>query len=458
MILAIVVVIIGAFVFAGGAMNGGLPVEVAVAERGPIREFVDERGKTRLPQAYNLTMPFDGRISPIEFMEGAPVYKGQVVAQIVPSDLDLSVEAASASVDRLKASIKENDDVSVETTELHQSRSFAESMDRTVEAAKAQVESGKAKLDYSNSNLERIRKMFQTKTATQDEMERAQLNQVQANVEYQQSVLIERATEAIQAATALLPTAVQQYMDRKGLTHDVLKMQLAEAEVRLKQAERDRLRGEIRSPIEGVVLERAISDERQLTSGTPLLKIGRLEDLEVEADILSQDVVNVKEQDPVEISGPAIGHKPAHGIVKRIYPAGFTKISSLGVEQQRVRVVISINKEDLDRLRKNRDLGVDYRVRVRVITADKNDALIVPRSSLFRGGDGRWQLFVVRDGRARLQAVDTGLMNDETVEIASGVQPNDMVVLAPETSLRDGVRVKPIERVRMATSQSADGD
>ena len=119
------------------------------------------------------------------------------------------------------------------------------------------------------------------------------------------------------------------------------------------------------------MLERAFSDERQVTAGTVLLKIGRLENLEVEADILSQDVVNVKEKDPVEITGPAIGPTPAHGTVKRIYPAGFTKVSSLGVEQQRVKVIIAIDPPDLARLRNQRDLGVDYRVRVRVFTAEK---------------------------------------------------------------------------------------
>jgi multidrug efflux pump subunit AcrA (membrane-fusion protein) len=112
----------------------------------------------------------------------------------------------------------------------------------------------------------------------------------------------------------------------------------------------------------------------------------------------------------------------------------------------------------LARLRKERDLGVDYRVRVRVITADKGDALTVPRSVLFRGGDGKWQLYVIRDSRARLQPVDTGLMNDETAEITSGLKADEQVVLAPETSLRDGVRVKPIERSRGVTGQSPDGD
>ena len=347
------------------ALTSGLPVEAAAAVRGTVQEYVDDRGKTRLPQTYNITMPLEGRISAIDLIEGTPVHKDQVVARIVPSDLELSVERATAAVDRLKASIRENDDASVETTGLQQSLEYVKSIDRTVEAAKAQVESGRAKLDYANSNVDRFRRMNQSKTATQDELEQAQLQQVQASVEYQQDLLIERAIEALQAATALLPTGVRQYIERKGLTHDVLKMQLEEANVRLKETERDRNRGELRSPVDGVVLERPISDERQVAAGTILLKIGRLEDLEVEADILSQDVVNVKDGDAVEITGPAIGNTPARGTVKRIYPAGFTKVSSLGVEQQRVKVIVAFNPEDLARLRSERDLGIDYRVRVR---------------------------------------------------------------------------------------------
>ena len=189
-----------------------------------------------------------------------------------------------------------------------------------------------------------------------------------------------------------------------------------------------------------------------------LLKIGQLADLEVEADILSQDVVNVKEGDVVEITGPAIGPTAVRGKVTRIYPAGFTKVSSLGVEQQRVKVIISFMPDDLARLRKERDLGVDYRVRVRVFTATKEDALTAPRSALFRGGDGRWQVFAIRDGRARLQNIDTGLMNDEAVEIKSGLQAEELVVLAPETSLKEGVKLKAIERARSSGGQLPEGD
>jgi HlyD family secretion protein len=452
-VAAIVVV-----VFASKFMNGGVSVEAATARRGSIAEFVEERGKTRLPQTYNVTMPFDARIAPIDLLEGATVKKDQVVAQVLPTDLQLNVEEATAAVDRLKASIVENDDASVESTGLKQSLNFVTSMDRTVDAARERVKAGSAKQEYASSNLSRIQRMRQTNAATEDDLERAKVEQVQASVDYQQDLLVLRAMEAMQAATALMPIAVKQYIDRKVLTHEVLENQLHEAEVQLKEAQRDQKRGDLKSPVDGVVLDRAKSDEQQATAGTVLLKIGRMEDLEVEADILSQDVVNVKQDDDVEITGPAIGPTPARGKVVRIYPAGFTKTSSLGVEQQRVKVIIGFNAEDLARLRSERGLGVDYRVRVKVFTVQKDNALVVPRSSLFRGGDGGWQLFAISDGKAKLQPVKIGLMNDESAEITDGIKPEDQVILAPETSLRDGLRVKPIVREQRAAQNVPAGD
>jgi HlyD family secretion protein len=174
-----------------------------------------------------------------------------------------------------------------------------------------------------------------------------------------------------------------------------------------------------------------------------LLKIGRLEELQIEADVLSQDVVAVKPGDDVEISGPTIGPTPARGSVERVYPAGFTKVSSLGVEQQRVRVIVGFMTTNLERVRRDRGIGTDYRVSVRIFTKSKSDATVIPRSALFRAAEGNWQVFAVRDGRARLQPVETGLMNDETVEVIKGLGEGEVVVLAPETSLADGARVSP---------------
>jgi HlyD family secretion protein len=158
--------------------------------------------------------------------------------------------------------------------------------------------------------------------------------------------------------------------------------------------------------------------------------------------VLSLDVVGAKQGDPVRIYGPAIGTPDAKGTVARVYPAGFTKVSSLGVEQQRVKVIIHFDAEDLTRLRSERDLGVGYRVRVQITTAEKSEALVVPRSALFRGSDGEWRVYAIRDGRATIVPVEIGLFNDKLAEVVEGLAERDRVIVAPESGLEPGMRVK----------------
>lgn len=441
MIVAVVLVAVVLTGLSFGRWSSGVPVEVAKVTRGPIREYIDEEAKTRLAETYLVTMPYAGRIEAIELPEGTQVKTGQAVARIVRKDLELNVAAAQAAIERLKASIVENGDTSVEETGYQQALSFVESMDRTVEAATARVTSGLAKLDYAEKSLARIRRAFDTKAKTQDELDQAQVSQVESSVDYQQDVLVQRAMQAMQAATALMPTSLRQYIKRKTLSTEVLNKQLQEAQVQLDKALQEQERGTMSSPIDGVVLERLVSNERQLPAGELLLRIGRWEDLQIEADVLSQEVVRIKPGNLVEVSGPAIGTPTAKATIDRIYPAGFTKVSSLGVEQQRVKTIARFDSIDLTRLRTERDLGVDYRVRVRVFTAEKESALVVPRSALFRGPTGEWRVFAVRDGKAVLERVTLGLANDERAEVTSGLAEGDQVVLAPETTLTAGQAV-----------------
>jgi len=428
-----------------GGFSPGAAVEAAKVRRGAIREFVDEQAKTRLPQTYCITMPQDGRIEAVDWPEGTRVAKDQVVARIVPTDLDLAVREAEAGVARLEASIRENADVRVEETGYEQAVQYVKSMVASVQAAAERVTAGKAKLDFADRDLARVKRLAATGARTQDDLERTELAQVESDVAYKQDRLGHAAMVAMAAATDLMPTMVRQYIDRKELSGDVLKKQKLEAEVRLEQARRNQQRGTMRSPVDGVVLARLVTNERFLTAGTPLLEIGRLEELEVESDILTLDAAEVKEGDPVEIYGPAIGRKPARGTVARVYPAGFTKLSSLGVEQQRVKVIIRFAEGELERLAGNR-LGVGYRVRVRIITADKPQTLIVPRSALFRAADNSWRVFAIRNGQARLQSVEVGMMNDEQAEIEKGLTEGESVVLAPESTLIDGTKVSVVEK------------
>ncbi len=457
----IVVLVLGA-VCAGLIVenfSGGTPVDVAQVRRGTIQQFVDEQGKTRLPQTYLITMPYPGRIAPITLSEGKRVSKGATVAQVVPEDLALAVRAAEAAADRLEASIAENLDTQLEELIKKQALEYVASMEQAVEAAAKQVEAGLAKKNYADVNLRRMEGLFQRGAATEDEVERAKLQQVESTVEWVQDRLTHSTVKTLKAATEYLPAIVQRYIDERQLTDAVLRQQLAEAVAQLDQVKLNQRRGTLTSPVDGVVLRRFVTDERFLPAGEPLLEIGRLEDLQIEADILSVEVVRVKEGNRVLIYGPAVGHHPtedrnyALGTVEKVYPAGFTKISSLGVEQQRVKVVVRLDPDDSRWLREERGWGVGYRVRVRIVTGEKSNVLLIPRSALLRDSEGKWFVYVVAGRRIASRYVQLGMTNDIAAEVVDGLSEGERVVCNPESELAPGARVV-IERT---VTERADG-
>ncbi len=424
------------------ALSSGVPVKSAAVERGPIRAYVEERATTELPQTYLITMPYDGRIEPIEWAENTPVSRGDVVARLAPEDLEWALAEAQAQYDRANAAVAENADLTVEQFVLDQASKFVEAAKASAAGAKTQIDSGWAALRYANNDLRRVQDLRRTSAQTEDDLEQAVLRQVQSDAAYRQAVESYKTMRWFEIATDLMPKMVQRYIDRKEkLTAEVLAQQRAEAFARLQRAKLDFARGTLTSPIDGVVTKRHQTNRRQLSAGTVLLEIGRLEDLQVEAEVLTLDVANVQPGQEVEIFGPAIGATPVRGSVRRVDPAGFTKISSLGVEQQRVKVVIDFDAATLQRLLAERRLGVAYRVRVRIITDAKTEALVVPRSALFRSNDGAWKVYAIRDGRATLRTVQLGLFNDRLAEITEGLAEGEQVVLAPESDLADGARV-----------------
>ncbi len=442
--VGLLILVVGGTVAAYFSLSSGLPVQTAKVTRGPIREFVDERGKTRLPEEHLIMMPFAGRVEAIRLIEGQKVVAGQVVARISPTDIDEEVAEAQAAVDRLEASLAENDDATIEQSTREQAELFAESMISTVAAAEARKIAGKTRLDYNEIFLGRTRKLAETGAETQDDLDKAELAYVESQIDYRTDVLTAEALKSMQAATNLLPRIVTEQISKKSLSAAVLRQQKLEAEARLRQALTRKERSEMKSPVDGVILERAITNEQYLSAGTTLLGIGQIDQLEIEADVLSEDVVRIRPGDAVDVYGAAIGATAGHGVagvVDRIYPSGFMKISSLGVEQQRVTIIVRFADGVLSRLRAEREIGVDYRVRVRVFTEESADTLLVPRSAIFRSMENGWEVFVVRGDRTEKQKVEVGLMNDESVEIKSGLAEGDTVILAPESNLEAGTRV-----------------
>jgi HlyD family secretion protein len=434
-----------ALVAVGGAwsrLSSTVAVDVARVTAGPIRASIEERGKTRLAKTYLVTMPYEGRIEAIDLAEGDTVEQGQIVARIVTDDLKLKLDRATATVERFDAALAENDDTRIEQVALKQAHSFAESVGETVKAAAARVTAGWEKFQYQTRHRTRVEGLIASGAQSEDDLDQARLAEVESKTEYLQDNLVQSAMTALQVATNLLPSLVEKQIERKQLRHAVLAKERAGYELARQQAQLDLQRGTMRSPVTGMILARHASNERLLAAGTVLLEIGRLEDLQIEADLLSQEVADVHPAAAVEIFGPAIGEPVAQGQVATIYPAGFTKISSLGVEQQRVRVIIQLSRDDLTRLRTQRRLGVGYRVQVRIATGQSTGALQVPRSALFRGADGQWQLFAVEGGLARLKTVAVGLINDARAEVTDGLAEGDLVVAAAPTELSDGARIR----------------
>ncbi len=442
--IGLVTIVLVAVISLAFRFRSGVPVQAAHVDRGKISEFIDERGKTRLPRIYRITMPQAGWIQEITLQEGTPVKEGQIVAQIAAEDLDTAVAEARAVVERLDAAIAENDDIAVESSLAIQANKFVASMNNTVEAGKARMESSLKRSQFAETNLGRVRQLRQSGARTDDEFDRATLAYWEGQLGYRQDMLVWEALKSIKAATALLPKMVNDHIAHKRFTRAVLEKQKAEAEARLRRISIERQRSIMRSPVNGIVLKRLVQNAQQLGPGVELLQIGSLAELQVEADILSQDVGQISTGDTVTIYGPAVSTSLKNGIagtVQQIYPSGFTKMSSLGVEQQRVKIIVQFSPDCSQRLQACQ-IGVDYRVRIRVFTEHKRDALVVPRAALFRSQKGQWQLFAVRNGRVFLQTVNVGLINDMKAEI-EGLEQGELVVLAPDSKLQDGTRVSP---------------
>lgn len=224
-------------------------------------------------------------------------------------------------------------------------------------------------------------------------------------------------------------------VDDNEYMRSVHEAQIEQIEAEMAVLNDELAKSEITAPVTGPILEEYQKDEQILAEGTPLLTIGDMSSIRIESDILSEELAPVKVGQEVEIYGPAVGPAPITGKVERIFPSGFKKISSLGIEQQRVKIIIEFDNSRLQ-------LRPAVRVDIRVITERKEDALTVPERALFKVG-GRWHVFVVREGRAHLTPVEVGLHTDETAEILEGLQEGDLVILSPSNELSDGASVIP---------------
>ncbi len=442
-VLYLFVFIIILSLFATAVVNrSGLLVNVAQVRQTTIAEYIEEQGRTSLPRIYKITMPLEGRIREIPFREGQKVKKEELLAQLDTADLETNVIVTRSRLQTILSRIVLNEFNSLEKTALKESQNTIESVQNTVKASEKKVEASKAKHDFSKWSLEKSEELYLKDNATLQQFKQDKTSATQARVDYESDQLMTNALKAIETTTRLLPIYINQFLERKKLSREILLKEKVGAEAELEQAQRNLKRAQIVSPIEGVILKRYIVNERVLPAGTELMNIGNLDHLEITADILSEEAFSIERGSPVEIRCGNLD-QAFLGKVLRITPQGFAKQSSLGVEQQRVEVVMSIDPGSLQTIRqKYHSLGLNYRVRVKIYTDRHEKALTIPRSALFLDQKEQWQIFIVENKQARKVDVEVGLMNPEEVEILSGVEAKDIVILAPDASLDNGTRVE----------------
>ena len=361
-----------------------IEVDLAGVARGPMQVTIDEDGETRVRDRFVVSTPVAGQLQRIELEPGDRVARGTtVVARLAPSESPLLDPRAQAELNAAVAAAR-----------------------AAVGQAQAELNRIRATLDQARTTRERQRALAEAGAVSRETLEAAETTARSA----------ENAARAAEFAVARAE----------------YELQLARARVQAPSATGRLI--DLTAPIDGVVLKRLHESATVVAPGEPLLEIGDPQNLEVIADLLSTDAVRVSPGNPVLIDRWG-GPQPLEGTVRRVEPSGFMKISALGVEEQRVNVVIDF----ADPVSASRALGDGYRVEVRIVIWRDDDVLKVPVGSLFRRGD-QWAVFVIDDDRARLRTVDVGQRNSDEAQILGGLDAGQTIVLHPPDTLTDGSR------------------
>jgi HlyD family secretion protein len=390
-------------------------VDLSKVTRGALAVSVNERGKTRIKDRYVVSSPLAGRLLRIELLPGDSVETGKtVVAVIEPGDPALLDPRAVAEAEaRTKAA----------EARLHQ--------------AGTALEQSAAALQFAEGDLGRVRGLRTHGGSTLHAEEEAAMRYRMRSEEARGARFAEEIArfELEQARAALLRTAPHaEPAALNGIKSTSVPSRNPPPADPAKSASGDWF-FQIRSPINGRVLRKYQESSTIVTPGTQLLQLGDPENLEVEVDVLSADGVRISPGDKVLLEQWG-GEKPLAGRVRLVEPSAFTKISSLGVEEQRVNVIIDFEASG----EKRRTLGDAFRVEAKIIIWESPDVLRVPIGALFRHDDD-WAVFCVRDGRARLQTIKIGHMNSLNAEVLDGLKEQDEIVMHPSDQVVDGVRI-----------------
>jgi len=382
------VLAIGLFIFA--LVPNPVLVDLDIVKRGDVLVTLDGEGKTKIHDIYVVYSPIEGRVTRIEAEQGDTVTAGEtIIANMRPADprfIDSRTEIqAQADIQGAEAALG-------------------------FEVAK--LERAEAELAFAKAEMERTKRLYDNGNVSIARLERAELT-----LRLRETGL-NTAKSGMEVADSVLAAAKARLVQPGGANSDDESILV------------------VRAPVSGKVLRILHKSEGVIPSGTPILEVGNPEELEIVIEMLSRDAVKVDVGDRALIQRWG-GVDDIQAQVRVVAPSGFTKISALGVEEQRVNIYLDF----IEGREKWRGLGDAFRVEASIIVDQATDALYVPISALFRF-EGYWTVFMVEDGTAYRKQVSVGRLNDSVAEITEGLSEGDQVIVHPGSEVSDDVRVE----------------
>jgi HlyD family secretion protein len=367
------------------------PVDTATVVRAPLTVSVLEEGRTRIRHRYVVSPAVGGYLHRVPHRAGTPIQAGQTVLATIEAEPSQFLDPRTRAVAQARL----------------------QSAQAVQEQQRAIVERVQAELGLAQKELERIATLRREDIATQQQLDAADTRvQVLARELNAARSALRAAQFEVQQARANLQQAAAPQADDPGAIRII-------------------------APIDGYILNIFEENARVIPAGTPIMEIGDPRDLEAEIELLSSDAVAVKPGAPVWIDHWG-GELPLRGEVHLVEPGAFTKVSALGVEEQRVNVRVNFLETPPPGL----ELGDRYRVEARIVTWHSDDVLQIPTGALFRRGNA-WMAFAVEEGRARLREVQIGQNNGIAAQVRAGLAQDQIVIVYPPDHLADGDRVAP---------------
>lgn len=388
-VIVVLVAVLAAIVY--GFIPKPVLTDMVKVVRGPLKVTVEEEGKTRVKDRFTLSAPVPGFMKRHNLKVGDRVVKGQTLVEIEPLRSHLldprSRATAEAAVSAAEASLR---------------------------AEEQRAQAAAADADYAQRNLERMQKLYESHLIAKESYE-----QSEATAKRSRAVLLS-AEEAVKAAKS-----------------EVIRARTA---LQYSAADNAQIQGRIvliSAPVDAAVLKLHRESEGVVQASEPIVDIGDPRKLEVTVEVLSADAVRIKPGTPVMFERWG-GDSTLSGTVRVVEPTGFTKVSSLGVEEQRVLVIVDIVASDN---KAEQSLGDCYRVEASFTIWEGKEVLQVPAGALFRKRDG-WAVFVVENGMALTREVKVGHRTGLAAEILSGLSVGEEVISHPDNSIEHGIRVR----------------